>query len=237
MIKDAINRILELDRPQIVGIGGRDYSSKKIEPVLDPQPKPLGLSTLSGLVAFCLHNIDELQHPLIAHVRSDCEVALIGPTYGTWQQRDVYAMASHREPSAFKANTYYPLEDFLITLNTSFVVDDVVRGLTRLFGNVRGESVTNWSDDGISQAVLSRSGIALVENVPVPNLVTLQPYRTFRDIEQPEGLFLVRARQKDDGPPAVALFEAEGEQWRFLCQNRIVSYLEEFLPEGVFILK
>ena len=93
-----------------------------------------------------------------------------------------------------------------------------------------------WADDGISQAVQSRKGIALVENVPIPSVVELQPYRVFREIDQPLSPFIVRARAKDGSPPSVALFEAGGEQWRLEAMQRIKTFLREHLPERTVIL-
>jgi len=239
VIKEAINRILELDRPQIVGVGGRDYATKQLHPILDPQPRALGLSTLSGLVAYCRRNPDgfDLDSGIFALVKSECEVVLQGGTYGLFHQRDTHATVLHSEPSAFKPNTFYALEDFLVILNTAFVLDETVQVLTKLFGNVRAEDVTSWNDDGITQAVMSRRGIALVESVPIPNLVPLRPYRTFRDIDQPESLFLVRAKQKDLSPPAVALFESGGEQWRFTAMDFIAEYLTKHLPEEITVIR
>lgn len=235
MIREAIDRVLELARPEIMEIGGRQYSSREVRPILEPQPTPLHLTSLSGLVKYCQANFDEIQTPFKIHVKNECEVQVIGVIRGDFLQRDTYVKVAHSEPSAFKPNTFYALEDFLINLRTGFVQDETVDQLVRLFGNVKGEAVAAWSDDGISQAVVARSGIALVENVPVPTLVHLRPYRTFRQIQQPESPFLVRAKQKDSSPPVVALFEAGGEQWRQAAVYSIEAYLRDCLPDAIVL--
>lgn len=236
MIREAIDRILDLGLVERIVIDGRPYTSKKLEPVRNPQPDVLHVNTLTGLVEYLLVNFDSIATPFKVHIRNECEVALIEKIDGPFMQRSCFLKASHSEPSAFKPATYYGLEDFCILLRTSFVPSQTIEELLRLFGNVKGESVMQWSDDGISQAVQSRKGIALVENVPIPSVVELQPYRVFREIEQPVSPFIIRARAKEGSPPSVALFEAGGEQWRLEAMQRIKVFLKEHLPEGTVIL-
>ena len=64
----------------------------------------------------------------------------------------------------------------------------------------------------------------------------LEPYRTFRDIAQPESPYIVRVLANEGRAPSVALFECEGEQWRVRAVNQIKTYLEGALPEGTIIL-
>jgi hypothetical protein len=236
MIRDAIDRILALGQVEQFSIDGRPYTTKKLEPVRDPQPDVLHVVTLTGLLDYLNANLDSIAAPFKIHIRNECEVALIDRIAGPFMQRSCILKASHSEPSGFRPATYYNLEDFCILLRTSFVPSQTIEELLRLFGNVKGESVMQWSDDGISQAVQSRKGIALVENVPIPSVVELQPYRVFREIEQLASPFIVRAKSKDGSPPSVALFEAGGEQWRLEAMQRIKAFLREHLPEGTVIL-
>lgn len=236
MIRAAIDRILELGRVERIDIDGRPYTTKKLEAVRNPQPEALQVGTLTGLIDYLGANFDLIDSPFKVHIRNECEVALIEKIDGPFMQRSCFLKASHSEPSAFKPGSYYGLEDFCILLRTSFMPSQTIEELLRLFGNVKGESVMQWSDDGISQAVQSRKGIALVENVPIPSVVELQPYRAFREIEQPLSPFIVRVRAKDGSPPSVALFEAGGEQWRLEAMQRIKVFLREHLPEWTVIL-
>jgi len=80
-------------------------------------------------------------------------------------------------------------------------------------------------DDGVTQAVEAKTGIARVENVTVPNPVTLRPYRTFLDVaEQPKCLFVFRMRQADKGPEC-ALFEADSGLWKLEAIRQIKDWL------------
>ena len=51
---------------------------------------------------------------------------------------------------------------------------------------MENKTVANYGDDGVSQKATITKGIAGKEDVIVPNPVTLRPYRTFLEVEQPE---------------------------------------------------
>ncbi|OSB00487.1 hypothetical protein B2H85_13365, partial [Clostridium botulinum] len=55
--------------------------------------------------------------------------------------------------------------------------------------------------------------------------VTLAPYRTFPEIEQPLSRFIFRMQQG----PSAAIYEADGGAWRNQAMQRIKAYLEEEL--------
>src|SRR5699024_2066082 len=86
---------------------------------------------------------------------------------------------------------------------------------------LKEENVKNTGDDGVSQAVTINTGIASASDVKVPNPVTLKPYRTFVEVEQPASEFVFRMK---DGPSA-ALFEPDGGAWR----NEAISNIHDFL--------
>ena len=68
----------------------------------------------------------------------------------------------------------------------------------------------------------------------VPNPVTLCPYRTFLEVEQPESQFVFRI--KDEGGVQFKLVEAEGGMWKneamHLIKNYFLSELKEILADG-----
>lgn len=72
-----------------------------------------------------------------------------------------------------------------------------------------------------------KTGIANIEDVVLPNPVTLRPYRTFNEVEQPASSFVFRAK---DGP-MFALFEADNGAWRGQAMQNIKAYLERAVPD------
>lgn len=78
-------------------------------------------------------------------------------------------------------------------------------------------------------------GIASKADAEVPNPVSLRPYRTFHEIEQPESLFVFRMKERDG--MNCAIYEADGGAWRNTAIQSIKKYLDDFvkteLPEDV----
>ena len=89
------------------------------------------------------------------------------------------------------------------------------------------ESAT--SDDGISQAVAVKAGITSKGVKELPNPVTLRPYRTFTEVEQPASAFIFRCRQ-DHGKMQFMLCEADGGAWRSEAMKNIKAYMEAAVP-------
>ncbi len=117
-----------------------------------------------------------------------------------------------------------------------FVVNDDRERVLKLVGNIKEENVRQTGDDGVTQSVTARSGIARVEDVPVPNPVTLMPYRTFREVSQPTSDFILRLRSGRNGDmPTCALFEADGGAWKLRAIQSIAAYLQEN-TEGITII-
>ena len=94
--------------------------------------------------------------------------------------------------------------------------------------------MTQHGDDGVTQQITAKTGIKL-ENVPVPNPVRLAAFRTFREVEQPESVYVLRLRR---GPklPQVALFIADGDAWKLEAMTRVFDFLKGALPEGTRLI-
>jgi len=65
------------------------------------------------------------------------------------------------------------------------------------------------------------------EKGKAPNPVTLRPYRTFSEVEQPASLFVFRI----DKQANMALFEADGKHWVADAVGNIAAYLKEQLAD------
>ena len=65
-------------------------------------------------------------------------------------------------------------------------------------------------------------------DVIVPNPVTLVPYRTFLEVEQPPSEFVFRIRDINS-EPAFKIVEAEGGLWKHEAMASVKSYLEKEL--------
>ena len=57
--------------------------------------------------------------------------------------------------------------------------------------------------------------------------MTLRPFRTFQEVEQPESEFLLRL--DEDGN--IGLFEADGGMWKLTARQTVKAFLEKKLAE------
>ena len=72
-------------------------------------------------------------------------------------------------------------------------------------------------------------GVALKQVVPVKPRVTLAPFRTFLEVEQPASEFILRL----DNNASIGLLEADGGMWKLVARETIKKFLEEKLAEEI----
>lgn len=222
MDKDAIKYLVEdCKETEIFEIDGKNYSSRGLHEVEEPMATEISVCTLSGFMDFvndfCKNRADG--YPIIK-INSPTKVVLISRLFGPFKQRETFISCTPDLPHITFGH-FMDGESFNIMLQSMFVDEYDRKDVLKLAGNVKEENVKSTRDDGISQEVVAKAGIARVENVTVPNPVTLSPYRTFVEIEQPESPFVFRMA---DGP-RFALFEADGGWWRNLAMIRIKDYI------------
>lgn len=242
MISKALDWIEEHCKPSF--FGGSDltdvpqWSDKNLSLIERPRAFTLEVHTLTGLIDYVQSNLDGLEKQrLMAVVKSPMAVDLISPLSMADRNRETYIRAICESQDANLYGRFMGLEEFIIWLQAGFVQDEVIKELLKIDGNIKDEMVTQINDDGVSQQVTARAGIARVENVRVPNPVILRPYRTFREIEQPASSFIHRMRSgaaKGEGPTCM-LKKADGDAWQLEAIKLIKAYLKENLPDFVII--
>ncbi len=234
MLKEMIEKILSLAPVENFAFDGRKYTSKVIVPVLSPAPKVLEVLTLTGMADYLASNIDKLQKDhLIIHVLNYQYVAILTDSDPLWKDRHHYLSATC-DTLNFPFQTFMDVENFIIGLQSMFVQDEQTAAILKIVGNVKDGTVMGYKDDGISQKVIAKSGVSRVEDVPVPNPVTLAPYRTFLEIKQPASKFIFRMRSGVEAPTC-ALFEADGGAWKREAVLKIKKWLK-INVEGVMII-
>lgn len=226
-LKYVANQADKLRDLELVEVGVRQYTFRDLKPVLDPQPDPISMTTLTGLVDYCKANVDCLDlDSCLIQVDSPTQVSLRSPLTGAFHQRDVYAVAKH-EGTTFAFDEFREHEAFMIGLNSLFVTTPERDELAADVAAVRIEGGSEITDDGISQTVAVQAGARLVNRKQLPPRITLRPYCTFMEIEQPAREFLFRLSKS--GSPG--LFVADGNLWMARVVADIKAYLAAALPE------
>lgn len=204
---------------------------------------PLEFATLDGLAAFATpvgetsSSWRRLGSPSVfIHIVSETHVSIVGDLIA-FNQRHVYGVAEPPKDAGFPFGKMMDQESFVVGLQSCFVRTPEVDTVLAVVGNLVSEAVNVANDDGVTQVVTARRGIAKVANVTVPNPVTLRPYRTFGEIEQPESRYVLRLRRENDsGMPTIGLFEVADNQWRLEAMRRIADYLRGKLGDSRVVL-
>ena len=241
MIKAAIDSIIKLRDEgtfKTFTHKGNTYGVEfgKLKSIVEDQPGAVQINTLTGIADYL--KAEPPTDLLGVHIGSHCRVDIVGKLQrDNHNDRWIY-LTSTAIASSFKFGQYYSVNDFIINLQTCFVQTDVISKILNIVGNITEEHVKTLTDDGVTQTVNVRSGIARVAEVSLPNPVLLRPYRTFSEIEQPESPFVFRMTP---GSPAVlpgcGLFEASNGLWKLEAMTFIHEYLGSILPEGVLIIR
>lgn len=227
MIKEAIEKIMDLTPDKIVEIHGRPYWSKTGLPVKEPKGEQLPCQcSLSSLVS-ALQDIGDqsmISKTFRMIVAGPKLVSLVSRVDEFWGERLTVISAKY-ENNGFVFGRYHDLEEFIIGVQCQFVDTPEKADLLSYVSSITGEEVINNTDDGISQTVSAKVGFRKETKTRNP-IVLLRPYRTFSEIEQPLTSFLLRV-QKGNLGPQVALFEADGGQWKEQACKNIASWLRE----------
>ncbi|MDD5469165.1 MAG: hypothetical protein PHS96_15355, partial [Anaerolineales bacterium] len=168
---------------------------------------------LTGIVDF-FATIDERDgFTGVIHVEDYNAAYLRGLILPPFSQRETFVSAKAHE-NRHRFGDYMPVEEFIVYLLSQFVQDETTAKILKLVSNLTQGTEVQFSDDGVTQRVTAKAGVARFEAVDVPNPVTLRPFRTFPDIEQPTGLFVVRIKAENGRGPTCALIEADGGAWK-----------------------
>ncbi len=234
MNTDMMHDVLALAEPKEITLDGRPYTTGKVHPVLNPTPDTLRVSTLTAVKDYLHSNRDNLAiETLIVHVAGPTKVRVLSTLLGDFEQRACHLVAEPMLPDYGRAlDNWWASEDFIPLLQSLFLETPHQKALLRLLGSVRIDNGADLKDDGMTQTVTIKTGAAFMESAEIPNPVTLKPYCTFPDVEQPNRLFTFR--MKDNA--SCRLIEADGGAWKQVAALSVKDWLEETLPEGVTVI-
>ena len=230
-------RIQEDARPEVMAIDGRQYTTRKVHPVHRPVPdEPLQVSTLESVAGYFNSNPDKVElQGLFIRVASPVEVRVEGALQPGFLERPCYMRATAMLP-VHRFGQWLDTEDFSIWLQACFSGPAALEegmpvntraGVLKFISRVVRKAEAGIADNGTTQAVELRTSIGSKAMAALPNPVTLQPFRTFAEVEQPAGQFVFRV--SDDKGIAYRLDEADGGAWRIEAVERVASWLSDHI--------
>ena len=120
-------------------------------------------------------------------------------------------------------------EKAIIELRSRFAPGEGVDYLLDLLSRISKENGVITNDNGVSQTVEARQGVALKTMERLKPRVPLRPFRTFQEVEQPESEFLLRMDEEGN----IGLFEADGGMWKLTARQTVKAFLEAKLADLV----
>jgi hypothetical protein len=237
MIKQALEYLINLGKPEILEINGQQYSTKRLEHIGYPTPSALSITTLTGLIDYIKSGIDfnakkydgncdcesAPLDDLLIQVSSPTNVRLYSPLWDD-ENRGCYIECNAITPRIV-FNQFMEIEPFNIMVQSCFQDEGDAGAVLAVAANVKEQEVRESIDDGVTQEVTIKAGVQRLKTVEVPNPVVLKPFRTFIEVEQPMSKFVFRMQ---NGPRA-ALYESDGGAWQLEAMRNIKSYLEKEL--------
>ena len=230
---EALCDRLDKDEINTVEIDGKRFSTQslqEIKPDAPLRPETINLSTLSSFAEYIEDNVEELTiEDCMVHIEDPNTVRLASRfSNDNFKQRTIYVKA-HGFIAPFKFGQEYGQEAFVLALNTLFAdTEDKIKLLSLVSNIVTEESITS-SDDGLHQSCVVKTGTVKVNQVEIPRLVTLRPYRYFLEVEQVQSKFMLRMRQSPDKKALIVLHEIDGGFWKLEAMKLVKQYLEDKL--------
>ena len=232
MLKEAIEKILSLAPVELMQFGNRKYTTASLHPVADPVPSAVDVQSLSGLKDLIEAGLNDLDDDNCFLLVQDHKTVILATTrVDHWAKRIYHAKATAALAEGFAFERYHDKDPFMVGLLSRFVPTLDREDLLQLVSNLTAEAVTVSSDDGISQNVATRKGVALKQGITVKVRHKLAPYRTFTEVAQPASEFVLRFRQEREGAiPTIALFEADGGAWKIEAMQLVKGWLKSNIP-------
>lgn len=238
MIKEALEYLIGLKRPETIEVDRRQYAvvSGGLKPIHEPLPDAIAVHTLTGMAAYIKDHQDDLPvlSGLLLCVDSPTKVSLVSHAFGPFAQRRICAVATTQHDE-FPFGRFLPQEEFVIALMSRFEQTDMTRQILKVVGNLALDASVKVEDDGVTQQVEVRQGVRRLE-ASIENPITLNPYRTFIEVPQPDCKLVLRIKKDKDGvAPLCALYEADGGLWKNAAAENVAAWLRANV-DGVSVL-
>lgn len=233
-IKQAIefiaNLAVQAEKPEQIEIAGKKYCTKNLTRYDKPKmAERIEVTTLTALVDYIKECRHEMHERMIVHVISPERVALYSSLTKERERERLFECVA--QVPRFEFGREYGQEAFLIAMQACFDHSEDRESVTVLASNIVQTQKAAYTDDGISQQAVIKTGVTSKGAAYVPNPVVLIPYRTFLEVEQPPSSFVFRVSEGRDGAPAFKLVEADGGRWRSEAMTNVYNYLKSELDD------
>lgn len=225
MLKAFVEKIAEMAAPRTFEVDGSVYASKDLVFIQDKKPIPTSIS-VTGLDSICKLVQNEADHvglQIFVQVKDHKNVVVFTSLDGDEDRLYLYNCTA--DTPGVTMGRFIPYENAVIELRSLYIPNEDSDYLLKLLSCISSESKVTSTDNGVTQKVEAKSGIALSSMVEIKPRVTLRPFRTFIEVAQPESEFLLRVSERGE----IGLFPADGGVWKLEATRNIAAYFEEKL--------
>ena len=219
MLAKMIDKIVSLKETKIFEIDGQTYadaSLTRIPPHVD-RPDCISVSGLDSICKLIRTELEKVGTTIMVQVKSNDTVEVM-TTYLSDFSRNTLYRAKADAPGL--RTGFRGREVALIELRSLCIPNEGTAYLLDLLSRMTNENSVSTNDNGVTQTVEARQGVALNAVVEIKPRVMLRPFRTFLEVEQPESEFLLRV-DPDEG---IGFFEADGGIWKLEAKKNIADY-------------
>lgn len=227
MLKEFVEKIASLSGPKTFEIEGKTFASNtlvEIKPEKDA-PAPIRVNGLDSICKLVRHEAGKVGRKLFIQCDSYNSVYVFSTFDEQYDRFELYRCSA--DTPNVNIGRFMSYENAVIEIRSLYIPNDDTKYLLNLLSSISRENKVTSTDNGVTQKVEARSGIALNQMVEVKPRVSLKPFRTFIEVEQPESEFLLRIN--DDG--CIGLFQADGGVWKLEATRNVAAYFERELKD------
>ena len=211
MLAKMIDKIVSLKETKIFEIGGQTYTDghlTRIPPHVD-RPEAISVSGLDGVCKLIRTELEKVGTTIMVQAKSYKSVEVM-TTYLPDFSRNILYRAEADAPGIYTG--FRSREVALIELRSLFIPNEGTAYLLDLLGRMTDEKSVSTNDNGVTQTVEARQGVALNALV---------------EVKQPESEFLLRVHPEE----GIGFFEADGGIWKLEAKKNIADYFNTNLAD------
>jgi hypothetical protein len=232
MLKEAFQYLVSLKENKTYEIDGITYSDHDLHLIEAPvyRRSTMEFGSLDAIVKMVRTELTEINDligiPIFIHVEDHKNVSVFTRT--DIQEKRLFPYKAVCNDTAFSEG-WRKQQNAIIELRSRFIPTPDTEYLIGLISRINNESGIQSNDNGVSQTVTVRSGVSLMASETIKPRICLKPFRTFREVPQPESEFILRL--DDDG--SIGLFEADGGVWKMEAKDNIMAYFNDELSDEI----
>ncbi len=234
MLKEFIEHIQKTTQPQIVEIEGSHFVINVNEDPIEIHPEAicpdtLTLNSLDALVKLVQTEACKVSSPLYITIPSHLKVQCFAqPNDDKRCFRQLFYNVNATDVPGWDENVQLGFEEAQIALRTRFQDSNDHPYTIKLLSDICTGAKVTFNDNGIATTVVTQKGVALQSSDQIRPLVSLRPYRTFQEVEQPESIFLIRLNER-----TIRFVGADGGMWKLRARETIKAFLEDELADEI----